>query len=128
MTDSHVKQPQSQEGAKKPPVGYITGIKGPVVDVQFESNQPNILNALHVQLDGRVLVLEVAQEIGDHEVRCIAMDSTDGLVRGMKVLDTGAQISVPVGPETLGRILNVIGEPIDERGAVSTARRAPIHR
>ncbi|MBO6036239.1 MAG: F0F1 ATP synthase subunit beta [Acetobacter sp.] len=127
-TESHTEQPQFQGGKKTHSVGHITGIKGPVVDVKFESNQPNILNALHVQLDGRVLVLEVAQEIGDHEVRCIAMDSTDGLVRGMEVLDTGAQISVPVGHETLGRILNVIGEPIDERGPVSTARRAPIHR
>ncbi|MBO6044073.1 MAG: F0F1 ATP synthase subunit beta, partial [Acetobacter sp.] len=127
-TESHTEQPQFQGGKKTHSVGHITGIKGPVVDVKFESNQPNILNALHVQLDGRVLVLEVAQEIGDHEVRCIAIDSTDGLVRGMEVLDTGTQISVPVGHETLGRILNVIGEPIDERGPVSTARRAPIHR
>ena len=87
-------QTQNQAAIKTHSVGHITGIKGPVVDVQFESNQPNILNALHVQLDGRILVLEVAQEIGEHEVRCIAMDSTDGLVRGMEVIDTGAQISV----------------------------------
>lgn len=73
-------------------------------------------------------MLEVAQEIGEHEVRCIAMDTTDGLVRGQEVVDTGAQISVPVGPEVLGRIMNVIGEAIDEKGPIRTTRKAPIHR
>ncbi|GAA3659990.1 MAG: F0F1 ATP synthase subunit beta [Acetobacter sp.] len=127
MSDT-TTQTQAPAATKTNAVGRITTIKGPVVDVQFEGELPKILNALHVKLGDQVLVLEVAQEIGEHEVRCIAMDTTDGLVRGTEVVDTGAQISVPVGPETLGRILNVIGEPIDEQGPVQTARRAPIHR
>lgn len=127
MSDT-TTQTQAPAATTTNAVGRITTIKGPVVDVQFEGELPKILNALHVKLGDQVLVLEVAQEIGEHEVRCIAMDTTDGLVRGTEVVDTGAQISVPVGPETLGRILNVIGEPIDEQGPVQTARRAPIHR
>jgi F-type H+-transporting ATPase subunit beta len=109
-------------------VGIITQVLGAVCDVQFEGDKPAILNALTVEMEGRTLVLEVAQHIGENTVRTIAMDTTDGLVRGFKAVDTGAPISVPVGPETLGRILNVIGEPIDERGPVKTTRRAPIHR
>ncbi len=101
---------------------------GPVVDVQFEGELPYILNALETRVGDRRLVLEVAQEIGERTVRCIAMDSTDGLARGDEVRDTGEAIAVPVGPETLGRILNVIGEPIDERGPIPTTRTAPIHR
>ncbi|HQT61340.1 MAG TPA: F0F1 ATP synthase subunit beta [Acidiphilium sp.] len=108
--------------------GRITQIMGPVVDVQFEGELPYILNALETKVGDRRLVLEVAQEIGERTVRCIAMDSTDGLARGDEVSDTGKAIAVPVGPETLGRILNVIGEPIDERGPVPTTRTAPIHR
>ncbi|CAG4913254.1 unnamed protein product [Acidocella sp. C78] len=108
--------------------GRITQIMGPVVDVQFEGELPYILNALETKVGDRRLVLEVAQEIGERTVRCIAMDSTDGLARGDEVRDTGEAIAVPVGPETLGRILNVIGEPIDERGPIPTTRTAPIHR
>lgn len=109
-------------------VGRITQIRGPVVDVQFGDKLPHILNALHVQNGDQTIVLEVAQEIGERQVRCIAMDTTDGLVRGAEVTDTGEQITVPVGPETLGRILNVVGEPVDDGGPVNTKERFPIHR
>src|SRR5579885_2296774 len=109
-------------------IGTITQITGAVVDVRFEGELPNILNALHVSTDGRKLVLEVAQHLGESEVRTIAMDTTDGLVRGQKAVDTGAPIAMPVGPETLGRILNVIGEPVDERGPVNAKTTLPIHR
>jgi len=109
-------------------VGTITQVLGAVVDVRFEAGHlPAILSALHAQNQGRTLVLEVAQHLGEATVRTIAMDSTDGLVRGAEVVDTGAPIQVPVGPETLGRILNVIGEPIDERGPVGATRFASIH-
>ena len=109
-------------------IGTITQITGAVVDVRFEGELPNILNALHVNADGRLVVLEVAQHLGESEVRTIAMDTTDGLVRGEKAVDTGAPIAMPVGPETLGRILNVIGEPVDERGPVGNKQTLPIHR
>ncbi|MDD2796143.1 F0F1 ATP synthase subunit beta [Acidocella sp.] len=108
--------------------GRVTQILGAVVDVQFEGELPFIQNALETKIGGRTLVLEVAQEIGERTVRCIAMDTTDGMVRGAEVSDTGAAISVPVGPGTLGRILNVIGEPIDERGPIVATARMPIHR
>ncbi|MBW4036693.1 MAG: F0F1 ATP synthase subunit beta [Proteobacteria bacterium] len=108
--------------------GRITQIMGPVIDVQFEGDLPFILNALETKVGDRRLVLEVAQEIGERTVRCIAMDSTDGLARGAEVSDTGAAISVPVGPEVLGRILNVIGEAIDERGPIGAKTTMPIHR
>ena len=101
---------------------------GAVVDVQFEGEIPPILNALEVDGVENRLVLEVAQHLGDSRVRTIAMDSTEGLVRGQAVIDTGAPISIPVGPETLGRIMNVIGDPIDERGPIQTQKRYPIHR
>src|SRR5690606_8092341 len=107
--------------------GRITQVIGAVVDVQFEGTLPAILNALHCTNQGNHLVLEVAQHLGENTVRTIAMDSTDGLVRGMEVTDTGAPISVPVGPETLGRIINVIGQPIDERGPINAKQAAPIH-
>jgi F-type H+-transporting ATPase subunit beta len=109
-------------------VGRVTQVLGAVVDVQFDGELPFIQNALTTKIENRVLVLEVAQELGERTVRCIAMDSTDGLVRSQEVVDTGAPISVPVGPETLGRILNVIGDPIDERGPVNAKMRYPIHR
>src|SRR6266568_4885350 len=109
-------------------VGTITQVIGAVVDVRFEGELPSILNALQVDNAGRTLVLEVAQHLGENTVRTVAMDTTDGLVRGAEVVDTGGPITVPVGPETLGRILNVIGEPVDERGPVNTNRRMPIHR
>src|SRR6187399_622851 len=109
-------------------IGTITQITGAVVDVRFDADLPNILNALHVNADNRLIVLEVAQHLGESEVRTIAMDTTDGLVRGEKAVDTGAPIAMPVGPETLGRILNVIGEPVDERGPVGHKKTLPIHR
>jgi len=109
-------------------VGTITQVIGAVVDVHFDGELPPILNALHTDNAGRNLVLEVAQHLGENTVRTIAMDVTDGLVRGAQVVDTGGPISMPVGPETLGRILNVIGEPVDERGPVNTKLRSPIHK
>ena len=109
-------------------IGKVTQVLGAVVDVQFDGELPPILNALHVQNQGKPLVLEVAQHLGENTVRCIAMDTTDGLVRGREVTDTGTPITVPVGPETLGRIINVIGDPIDERGPLGATRTSPIHR
>ncbi len=125
-----MSQTSNQGGANRTSnnVGRVTQILGAVVDVQFEGDLPFILNALQAKLADRVLVLEVAQELGERTVRCIAMDTTDGLVRGQEVSDTGTPIMVPVGPQTLGRILNVIGEPIDERGPVGATRSSPIHR
>ena len=113
---------------KKNIVGTITQITGAVVDVRFEGDLPPILNALQLENHGKKLILEVAQHLGELTVRTIAMDTTDGLVRGQEVIDTGGPITVPVGPETLGRIINVIGDPVDERGPVKTSRRMPIHR
>ncbi|WP_026180725.1 F0F1 ATP synthase subunit beta [Henriciella marina] len=107
--------------------GKISQIIGAVVDVEFTGTLPDILNALETDNNGNRLVLEVAQHLGENTVRTIAMDSTEGLVRGHPVTDLGMPIMVPVGPETLGRIMNVIGEPIDERGPVSTKQRMPIH-
>ena len=109
-------------------IGTVTQVIGAVVDVHFEGELPAILSALQLNDSGRTLVLEVAQQLGENVVRTIAMDTTDGLVRGAEVVDTGSPIMMPVGPETLGRILNVIGEPVDERGPVVTNRRLPIHR
>ena len=108
-------------------VGHITQVMGAVVDVQFKGNLPPILNALECDNEGERLVLEVAQHLGESTVRTIAMDATEGLVRGKEVSDTGQPISVPVGRATLGRIINVIGEPIDNRGAIETDLRRPIH-
>ncbi|WP_033068040.1 F0F1 ATP synthase subunit beta [Thalassospira australica] len=108
--------------------GKISQVMGAVVDVKFDGDLPPILNALHVDNNGQRLVLEVAQHLGENAVRTIAMDTTEGLKRGQEVTDTGDAISVPVGPETLGRILNVIGEPVDERGPVKSAKTSPIHR
>ncbi len=109
-------------------VGRVTQVLGAVVDVQFEGDLPFIMNALTTKIGDRALVLEVAQELGERTVRCIAMDSTDGMVRGSEVADTGEPIQMPVGPETLGRIMNVIGEPIDERGPIGAKTHYPIHR
>jgi F-type H+-transporting ATPase subunit beta len=119
MTDQHL-------------TGEITQIRGPVVDVKFPGDDlPQILNALETEMGGvakgQTLVLEVAQHLGEGEVRTIAMDSTDGLIRGQDVTDTGAPISVPVGPETLGRIFDVTGEPIDNKGPANAKQTAPIH-
>jgi len=119
--------PQEESSKQGSRMGKVTQVIGAVVDVKFEGNLPAILNALEVRGFHNRLVLEVAQHIGQGVVRTIAMDSSDGLIRGQEVEDTGAPISVPVGPETLGRIVNVIGEPIDRRGEIPTSKRAPIH-
>ena len=109
-------------------IGRITQIMGAVVDVHFDGDLPEILNALHVQNQGKTLTLEVAQHLGEQSVRAVAMDTTDGLVRGQQATDTGDAIRIPVGPETLGRIINVVGEPVDERGPVNAKKTLPIHR
>src|SRR3546814_17855688 len=107
-------------------VGQISQVIGAVIDVTFPDRLPAILSALETDNNGQRLVLEVAQHLGENTVRTIAMDSTDGLTRGQEVRDTGEQISVPVGPKTLGRIMNVVGEPIDERGPIGTDMKQPI--
>jgi len=107
--------------------GTISQVIGAVVDVHFEGELPAILTALETKNQGKTLVLEVAQHLGEKTVRTIAMDGTDGLVRGAEVINTGAQISVPVGPKTLGRIMNVVGEPIDELGPIGADKAMPIH-
>ncbi len=108
--------------------GKITQIIGAVVDINFESELPEIYTALEANNSGNKLILEVAQHLGENDVRTIAMDATEGLKRGDEVINTGSPISVPVGPETLGRIINVVGESIDEKGEVKTKERWPIHR
>src|SRR3954467_3446674 len=109
-------------------VGKVTQVLGAVVDVQFDGDLPAILNALTVDNQGKRLVLEVAQHLGENTVRTVAMDTTDGMVRGQEATDTGAAITVPVGPETLGRIINGIGEPVQERGPVNAKKHYEIHR
>eukprot|EP00743_Colponemidia_sp_Colp-15_P000061 GILK01000074.1.p1 GENE.GILK01000074.1~~GILK01000074.1.p1 ORF type:complete len:520 (+),score=99.97 GILK01000074.1:74-1633(+) len=123
-----VRREFAAPAAKAAAAGRVSQVIGAVVDVQFDENLPPILNALEVQGHSHRLVLEVAQHLGENTVRTVAMDGTDGLVRGQKVVDTGNPIMVPVGPETLGRIINVIGEPIDERGPINTTKFSPIHR
>ena len=108
--------------------GKITQVIGAVVDVKFEEDLPPILNALEVDNNGTRLVLEIAQHLGENTVRCIAMDATEGLVRNMDAIDTGAPITVPVGPETLGRIINVVGDAIDEKKPIKSKKSYPIHR
>ena len=108
--------------------GKISQVLGAVVDVSFEGELPSIMNALKVDNNGNKLILEVAQHLGENAVRTIAMDSTEGLVRGQTATDLDAPISMPVGPETLGRIMNVIGDPVDERGPINTTKKYPIHR
>src|SRR6202040_1374531 len=110
------------------PTGHITQVIGAVVDVQFEGHLPAILNALETRNGGHRLVLEVAQHLGESTVRTIAMDTSEGLVRGQEVTDTGRPISVPVGPGTLGRIMNVIGEPVDEAGPIKGVETRSIHQ
>jgi len=117
--------------AKAKATGKITQVIGAVVDVHFEGDLPAILNALETHNNGKRLILEVAQHLGENTVRAVAMDATEGLVRGEPVTDTGNPIMVPVGDATLGRILNVIGEPVDERGRsrpLSIARSTSPHR
>jgi F-type H+/Na+-transporting ATPase subunit beta len=108
-------------------VGAISQVIGAVVDVTFEDQLPAILSALETDNNGQRIILEVAQHLGENTVRTIAMDATEGLTRGQRVVDTGSQIRMPVGPMTLGRIMNVIGEPIDERGPIGATQTAPIH-
>ena len=108
--------------------GKITQVLGAVVDVAFEGELPPIMNALITKIGDQEVVLEVAQHLGENTVRTIAMDATEGMQRGQEVTDQGNPISVPVGPETLGRIMNVIGEPIDERGPIASKKQLPIHR
>ncbi|MEE0275386.1 MAG: F0F1 ATP synthase subunit beta, partial [Oscillospiraceae bacterium] len=109
-------------------VGKVVQVIGAVVDIRFEKdNLPNLLNAIEIELNGKKLVCEVAQHIGDDVVRCIAMSSTDGLVRGTDAINTGAPITVPVGRNTLGRIFNLLGEPVDNKPAPETKERWAIH-
>ncbi|MCW5719007.1 MAG: F0F1 ATP synthase subunit beta, partial [Bauldia sp.] len=115
------------EAATAQGTGRVVQVTGAVVDVRFDGPLPAILNALETDNHGNRLVLEVAQHLGESTVRAVAMDATEGLVRGQSVTDLGSPISVPVGEETLGRIMNVIGEPVDEAGPIMTAGRRPIH-
>ena len=108
--------------------GVITQVIGAVVDVKFNEYLPEISNALECENNGNKLILEVAQHLGENTVRTVSMDTTEGLKRGDKVIDTGSPIKVPVGPETLGRIINVVGDPIDERGDLKTKEKWAIHR
>lgn len=109
--------------------GKILQVIGPVLDIKFSKGElPNLLNAIEIDNHGKRLVAEVSQHIGDDTVRCISMSSTDGLVRGDKAIDTGAPIAVPVGEKTLGRLLNVLGETIDNKGAIEDSQKNPIHR
>ena len=110
-------------------IGRVTQVIGPVVDVRFEDGElPELLHAIEINFDGRRLIVEVSGHMGDNVARCIAMSSTDGLVRGTEAVDTGAGIRVPVGPETLGRIFNVLGEPVDEKPEPETEEKWEIHR
>src|ERR1700681_1846534 len=109
-------------------IGRITQVIGAVVDVQFTGELPAILNALETKNQGNRLILEVAQHLGESTVRTIAMDTSEGLVRGQEVVDTGSPISVPVGDGTLGRIINVVGDPVDEAGKVPHEERRAIHQ
>ena len=110
-------------------IGVVTQVIGPVIDVRFDDGRmPDILNAIEVEWGGRRLVAEVSAHVGDDVARCIAMSSTDGLVRGTEAIDTGRGITVPVGPKTLGRMFNVLGDPVDEQPAPETEERWEIHR
>src|SRR5438445_13305206 len=115
-------------------IGRVVQVIGPVVDVEFDKGVPPIYNAVRIQDDGQGggvpvdVVTEVEQHLGDNRVRCVSMLPTDGMVRGMKAIDAGGPITVPVGPGTLGRVLNVIGDPVDELGPVPHTKRYPIHR
>lgn len=109
--------------------GIIHQIIGPIIDIKFDPDEmPELLNAIHIELDGKTIVAEVSQHIGDDEVRCVALSSTDGLSRGLEALDTGNPIEVPVGKNVLGRLFNVLGEPIDEKGPVDVTEKSSIHR
>ena len=124
---AETKKQQKKVAEGKGAKGHIVQVTGAVVDVQFGDQLPNILNALETENHGTRLVLEVAQHLGENTVRTVAMDGTDGLVRGQEVIDTGEPIAVPVGEKTLGRIMNVVGEPVDEAGPIGTEDKRPIH-
>jgi F-type H+-transporting ATPase subunit beta len=124
---AETKKQEKRIAAGRGPKGHVRQVMGAVVDVQFADHLPEILNALETDNHGNRLVLEVAQHLGESTVRTIAMDSTEGLVRGQEVVDTGEPIAVPVGDETLGRIMNVVGEAVDEAGPIKTADKRPIH-
>ena len=110
-------------------IGEVVQVTGPVLDIKFKPDElPALLNAIEIETQGRKLVAEVAQQIGDNTVRCIAMNSTDGLVRGIEAVDTGSSITVPVGEECLGRVFNLLGEPVDNLPAPTTKERWSIHR
>ena len=110
-------------------IGEVVQVTGPVLDIKFKPDElPALLNAIEIETQGRKLVAEVAQQIGDNTVRCIAMNSTDGMVRGLEAVDTGSSITVPVGEECLGRVFNLLGEPVDNLPAPKTAERWSIHR
>lgn len=109
-------------------IGHLNQIIGPVIDIKFKDKMPNLLNAIEIKLNDDTIIAEVAQHIGDDVARCIAMSSTDGLVRGMEAIDTGAPITVPVGEKTLGRLFNVLGETIDNNAPLKKTPTAPIHR
>ena len=113
---------------EKVSIGKITQVIGAVVDVQFDGDLPQILNALETENNGNRLILEVAQHLGESTVRTVAMDASEGLVRGQIVKDTGSPIMVPVGEATLGRIINVVGEPVDEKGPVNAKETRSIHQ
>src|ERR687883_963630 len=126
LTMTHPVGAQPRAGANT--VGQITQVIGAVVDVQFDGHLPEILNALETKNQGNRLVLEVAQQLGESTVRTIAMDTSEGLVRGQEVIDTGAPIAVPVGDGTLGRIMNVVGDPVDEAGPIKATETRAIHQ
>ncbi|MGI9371404.1 MAG: F0F1 ATP synthase subunit beta [Hyphomicrobiales bacterium] len=128
MAKTPAKKPAAKKAAASGAVGQVRQVMGAVVDVQFGDQLPAILNSLETENGGNRLVLEVAQHLGENTVRTIAMDSTEGLVRGQEVRDTGDSIAMPVGEETLGRIMNVIGEPVDEAGPVKTKTTRGIHQ
>ena len=127
MAKAAAKKPAAVKLAKGPE-GKVSQVIGAVVDVQFTDHLPQIMNALETDNNGQRLVLEVAQHLGEHTVRTIAMDSTEGLVRGQTVVDTGNPIMVPVGPQMLGRIINVVGEPVDEAGPIKAEEMRGIHQ
>ncbi|WP_243317603.1 F0F1 ATP synthase subunit beta [Geothrix paludis] len=108
--------------------GRVIAIVGPAVDVEFDAHLPEIMNALHTEIAGVTVTLEVQQHLGENRVRCVSMQPTEGMIRGQIVTDTGKAINVPVGPETLGRIINVVGDPVDERGPIGHKMTLPIHR
>ena len=124
---AETRKQQEKVAAYKGAKGQVRQVMGAVVDVQFGEDLPEILNALETDNHGNRLVLEVAQHLGENTVRTVAMDSTEGLVRGQEVVDTGEPIAVPVGDATLGRIMNVVGEAVDDAGPIKTAERRPIH-